>query len=117
MGNYRNKLRAAGCSELQVNRRSSGPKQKTKKAKKAEVNFLPDFPEGRTQNVLEEERLAIIEEMKKKKADMKKVNEFMVSTFSLRRKQIVEEPPVAEVKTKWPALFTEQQVRQHYKHK
>ncbi|CAL8342264.1 unnamed protein product [Arctogadus glacialis] len=111
MGNYRNKLRAAGCSELQVNRRSSGPKQKTKKAKKAEVNFLPDFPEGRTQNVLEEERLAIMEEMKKKKADMKKVNEIMVSTFSLRRKQIVEEPPVAEVKTKWPALFTEQQIK------
>ena len=58
-----------------------------------------------------------MEELKKKKAVMKKVNEMMVSTFSLRRKQIVEEPPVAEVKTKWPALFTEQQVRQHYKHK
>lgn len=112
MGNYRNKLRLAGCSELQVNRRSSGPKQKLKKAKKAEVNFLPDFPEGRTQDVLEEERLAIMREMAKKKADMKKVNEMMVSTFSLRRKEIVEqEPTVAEVKTKWPALFTEQQVR------
>ncbi|CAL8313900.1 unnamed protein product [Gadus morhua 'NCC'] len=114
MGNYRNKLRVAGCSELQVNRRSSGPKQKTKKARKAEVNFLPDFPEGRTQNVLEEERLATMEEMKKKKADMKKVNEIMVSTFSLRRKQIVEEPPVVEVKTKWPALFTEQQIEAEF---
>lgn len=117
MGNYRNKLRVAGCSEVEVNRRLSGPKQKTKKAKKAEVNFLPDFPNGRTQNVLEEERLAIMEEMRKKKADVKKVNEMMASTFSLRRKQIVEEPPVTEVKTKWPALFTEQQVRQHSKHK
>lgn len=49
-------------------------------------------------------------EMKKKKADMKKIEEMMVSTFSLWRKQIVEEePPVAEVKIKWPALFTEQQ--------
>ncbi|KAK0137978.1 hypothetical protein N1851_025786 [Merluccius polli] len=51
MGNYRNKLRVAGCSELKVNRRSSGLKQKPKKAKKAKVNFLPDFPEGRTHNV------------------------------------------------------------------
>lgn len=111
MGNYRNKLRMAGCSELQVNSRSSGPKQKLKRAKKAEVNFLPDFPEGRTEDVLEEERLQIIAEMKKKKADMKKIEEMMVSTFSLRRKkQIVEEPPVSEVKIKWPALFTEQQV-------
>ncbi|KAK0137977.1 hypothetical protein N1851_025785 [Merluccius polli] len=50
-----------------------------------------------------------MEEMKKKKADIKKVNEMMVSTFSLRQKQIVEEPPVAEVKTKWPALFTDKQ--------
>ena len=112
MGNYRNKLRADGCSEFQVNRHSSGQKRKLKKAKKAEFNFLPDFPEGRTQNVLGEERLAIIGEMKKKKADMKKVNEMMVSTFALLRKQIVEqEPPVAEVKTMWPALFKEHQVR------
>uniref|UniRef100_A0A0E9WQ15 Uncharacterized protein n=2 Tax=Anguilla anguilla TaxID=7936 RepID=A0A0E9WQ15_ANGAN len=48
--------------------------------------------------------------MKKKKAGMKKVNKMMVSIFSLQQKQIVEqEPPVAEVKTQWPALFTEQQ--------
>ncbi|XP_041824840.1 sterile alpha motif domain-containing protein 3-like [Melanotaenia boesemani] len=115
MGNYRNKLRVAGCSQLQVNRSSSGPKQKLKKAKKAEVSFLPDFPEGRTQNVMEEERLAIIEAMKKKKADMKKVNEMMVGTFSLRRKYIVEQqPPVAEVKTKWPALFTEIQIEAEF---
>uniref|UniRef100_A0A3B3SV43 PB1 domain-containing protein n=1 Tax=Paramormyrops kingsleyae TaxID=1676925 RepID=A0A3B3SV43_9TELE len=111
MGNYRNKLRMAGCSELQVNSRSSGPKQKLKKAKKAEVNFLPDFPKGRTEDVLEEERLQIIGEMKKKRSDMKEIEEMMVSTFSLRRKHIVEEEPsVAEVKIKWPALFTEQQV-------
>lgn len=111
MGNYRNKLRMAGCSELQVNSRSSGPRQKLKRAKKAEVNFLPDFPDGRTEDLLEEERLQIIGEMKKKRADMKKIEEMMVSTFSLRRKQIVEEePPVAEVKMKWPALFTEQQI-------
>lgn len=111
MGNYRNKLRMAGCSELQVNRRSSGPKQKLKRAKKSDVNFLTDFPEGRTKDVLEEQRLQIIAEMKKKKADMKKIEEMMASTFSLRRKQIVEEePPVSEVKIKWPALFTEQQV-------
>lgn len=111
MGNYRNKLRIAGCSELQVNSRSSGPKQKLKRAKKSEVNFLPDFPEGRTKDVLEQERLQIIAEMKKKKADVKKIEEMMASTFSLRRKQIVEEePPVSEVKIKWPALFTEQQV-------
>ncbi|KAL6472579.1 hypothetical protein MHYP_G00187670 [Metynnis hypsauchen] len=69
LGNYRNKLRVSGCSELKVNCRNSGPKQKLKKAKKAEVSFLPDIPEGKTQNVLEGERAAIVAEMKKKKIE------------------------------------------------
>lgn len=89
----------AGCSELQINHSSSGPEQKLKTAKKAKLNFLPDFPEGGSQDLLEEERLAIIGELTKKKADRKKVNEMMVSAFSLQRKQIVDGlPPVAEVK-------------------
>lgn len=71
-------------SELQINCRSIGPKQKLKKANVSEVIFLSDFPEGRNQNVMEEEKLAIIGEMKRKKADMKKVSEMMASTFSLR---------------------------------
>ncbi|KAG9278031.1 sterile alpha motif domain-containing protein 3-like [Astyanax mexicanus] len=115
MGNYRNKLRVSGCSELTVNRRNSGPKQKLKKAKKSEVNFLPDVPEGKTQNVLEEERAAIVAEMKKKKVDWKKVTDMMASTFPLRRKEIVEEQPlVAEVKAKWPALFTDTQIEAEF---
>ncbi|XP_063048113.1 uncharacterized protein LOC134441655 [Engraulis encrasicolus] len=115
MGNYRTKLRMAGCPELQVNSRPSGPKRKLKKAKKNEVNFLPALPEGTTQNALEEERLEILEEMKKKTADVKKVEQMMANTFSLRRKEIVEEePPVSEVKKKWPALFTEQQIKAEF---
>ncbi|KAL7868681.1 hypothetical protein SRHO_G00100650 [Serrasalmus rhombeus] len=115
MGNYRNKLRVSGCSELKVNCRNSGPKQKLKKAKKAEVSFLPDIPEGKTQNVLEEERAAIVAEMKKKRVDWKKVTDMMASTFSLRRKEIVEQPPlVAEVKARWPALFTDEQTEAEF---
>ncbi|KAL7868610.1 hypothetical protein SRHO_G00099940 [Serrasalmus rhombeus] len=115
MGNYRNKLRVSGCSELKVNCRNSGPKQKLKKAKKAEVSFLPDIPEGKTQNVLEEERAAIVAEMKKKRVDWKKVTDMMASTFSLRRKEIVEQPPLgAEVKARWPALFTDEQIEAEF---
>ncbi|KAL7868757.1 hypothetical protein SRHO_G00101410 [Serrasalmus rhombeus] len=105
MGNYRNKLRVSGCSELKVNCRNSGPKQKLKKAKKAEVSFLPDIPEGKTQNVLEEERAAIVAEMKKKRVDWKKVTDMMASTFSLRRKEIVEQQPlVAEIEAEFARL-------------
>lgn len=36
----------------------------------------------------------------------------MYNTFSLRRKEIVEdEPLVAQVKERWPALFSERQVK------
>lgn len=47
----------------------------------------------------------------KKKVDWKKIQAMMSTTFSLRRKEIVEEePPVADIKAKWPALFSEHQV-------
>ncbi len=60
MGNYRSMLRDAGCAELHVNRHSAssdlGSKQKLKKAKKAETNFLSDVPQDKIPAVLEEEK-------------------------------------------------------------
>lgn len=115
MGNYRSKLRAAGCVELQVNRHSAssdlGSKRKLKKAKKAETNFLPDVPQDKNEAVLEEERESMVVEMKKRKVDWNKMHMMMANTFSVRRKEIVEnEPLVKEVKAKWPGLFFEKQV-------
>lgn len=112
MGNFRQKLRVAGCPEVKINSRSSCESgQKTlKRAKKSEVNFLPDLPQRQTPYSLDEERTAMVAEMKKK-VDWKKIQAMMSTTFSLRRKEIVEEePPVADIKAKWPALFSERQV-------
>ena len=114
MGNFRQKLRLAGCPELKINSRSPGTpgKGKLKRARKSEVNFLPDLPEGKTQGSLEDERTEMVTEMKKRKIDWQQIKEMMNSTFSLRRKQIVEdEPPVADVRARWPALFSERQVK------
>lgn len=48
----------------------------------------------------------MVAEMKKKKVDWKKIQAMMSITFSLRKKKIVEEEPlVADIKAKWPALF------------
>uniref|UniRef100_A0A667YYQ7 PB1 domain-containing protein n=1 Tax=Myripristis murdjan TaxID=586833 RepID=A0A667YYQ7_9TELE len=100
MGNFQQKLRVAGCSELKVNLRS-----------RTSMNFLPDFPEGKTQSNLDQDRSAMVIEMKKRKADWKQIGKMMNNTFPLRRKEIVEEEPlVAQVKERWPALFSEQQV-------
>lgn len=58
----------------------------------------------------EEERSALVKEMKKRSVNKTYINSNMDLTFSLRRKEIVEaEPLVSEVRERWPALFTEEQ--------
>ncbi|XP_016088578.1 sterile alpha motif domain-containing protein 3-like isoform X2 [Sinocyclocheilus grahami] len=109
MGNLRQKYRIAGCPELTINhKRSTGTSlgKKMKKAKRSELNFLPDFPDGKSSDCLEGERLTLMEEIKKKKRDRKIIDSLMESTFALRRKEIVHgEPLVSEIKDRWPALF------------
>lgn len=94
-----------GCPELKINSRSS-----CESGKKSEVNFLSDLPLGKTPHSLDEERTAMVAEMKKKKVDWKKIQAMRSTAFSLRKKKIVEEePPVADIKAKWPALFNKRQ--------
>ncbi|XP_036419953.1 uncharacterized protein LOC118803578 [Colossoma macropomum] len=53
--------------------------------------------------------------MKKRNPDFAFVDARMSSTYSLRRQEIVEdEPPVSEVKVRWPALFTERQISMEF---
>lgn len=116
LGNYRSKLRAAGCAEVNVNKRArdeeSEESRKTmKKSKRGEVNYLPDHPEGENDDSLEEDRLNLLEEVKKRRGDPTVIREKMQHTFSLRRKEIVKKAPmVSEVQERWPALFCEDEV-------
>ncbi|KAL2101223.1 hypothetical protein ACEWY4_002984 [Coilia grayii] len=113
VGNYRHKLKEAGCSEVSVNRRTPGKDggKRLKRAKRCEVNFLPDIPAGQCQASLQLEKAALMEEMKKRHHNSTFISAKMEMTFSLRRKEIVdEEPLVADVLTQWPALFLEEQV-------
>ena len=112
MGNFRQQLRIAGSVELSVHKRSaSGDSRRPKKAMRSEVNFLPEHPQNRIPEMIEQDRNDLQSEMMKKNVDWKKVDALMDSTFSLRRKEVIkEEPLVKEIKTRWPALFTERQV-------
>ncbi len=50
-------------------------------------------------------------EMNKRTPDITFVVSAMSSTYSLRRQEVIEEePPVSQMKLRWPALFTERQV-------
>ncbi|XP_060780626.1 uncharacterized protein LOC132888593 [Neoarius graeffei] len=114
IGNYRQKLRNAGCEEVKVNERRGSREESRpglKKARRAEVHFLPDQPAGQTQDAMEKDREALTAEMEKRSPNMTFINDAMDRTFPLRRKEIVDqEPGVDLVKRRWPALFMEYQV-------
>ena len=131
MGNYRSKLRQAGCNEVGVNKKSrreegcdhgkrrrdddgdGGPEGRfsLKKPKRGEVNHVPDHPESYTEEDFEDLRSSLVEAMKKKNKDME-FRQKMDITFSHRRMEIVEmEPMASEVLERWPSLFLEEQVR------
>lgn len=117
LGNYRSKLRQAGCNEVNVNRkRKEGGEDDSpftlKKPKRGEVNHVPDYPQHHDDSTLEEERVALVDEMKKKKRNMTLIQQKMELTFSLRRREVVEcQPMVSEVQERWPALFSSEEVR------
>lgn len=117
MNNFRSKLRGTGCPEIVVNslkRKASHeqtPAKNVKKPKKAEVNYLPPFPQGETSESLEKERVELLCEIMKRD-NGQVVAEKMAKTFSLRRKEIIHEAPaVREFMQRWPALFDATQVR------
>lgn len=123
MGNFRTKLARSGCAELSVNtgKRSQTnpenehPHSNIKKARRAEVNYLPDFPRGETQASLEQMRQEIVQEMEKTAKDQMLIEKLMQTTFALRRKDIVlGSPQVSIFLERWPALKMESQVKTIY---
>lgn len=120
LGNYRSKLRQAGCNEVSVNRKRKSHEDidrstSLKKAKRGEINYIPDHPDNHSDDSLEEERLALLEESQKRSKNLVLIKQQMELTFSLRRKEIVEmEPTVTEVMERWPTLFSEQEIRREF---
>ncbi|XP_077089889.1 uncharacterized protein LOC143741417 [Siphateles boraxobius] len=115
MGNYRTKLRKAGCEEIAINQRGKGaPEMASKGLKRPKMfkgNYVPDLPEGQNEDRLEAERKLLVEEMKKRNPSGTVIASKMDQTFPLRRLEIVEaELPVKTLKERWPAHFTERQV-------
>ena len=108
MANYRQKLCNAGCNEMVVNTHSrQGSSQGSlKRPRRSELNFLPDHPVGLDEQELEKERSSMEEEVKKRNLSLTVLNTKMETTFSLRRKEIVQDQPlVSTIKQRWPGLF------------
>uniref|UniRef100_UPI003AAE858A uncharacterized protein isoform X1 n=1 Tax=Centroberyx gerrardi TaxID=166262 RepID=UPI003AAE858A len=112
MMNFRTKLSRAGHPEVIVNslknkQKGQGkPAANIKEPRKAEVNFCPSHPRGKTTASLEVERVALLTEVKKKRRkDEAVIKEKMQRTFSYRRQEVLQEPMITEVQNRWPALF------------
>ncbi|XP_053296317.1 sterile alpha motif domain-containing protein 3 [Pleuronectes platessa] len=119
MGNYRTKMRQLGRLDVTVNGGKRGrystdrdpPNKGIKKPRKGEINFLPEYPEGKDDHILEEARQVLVTEMMKTKQNASLVMKEMDVTFALRRKEVVKnKPPIDQMLQRWPALFTESQV-------
>ncbi|CDQ82999.1 unnamed protein product [Oncorhynchus mykiss] len=87
-----------------------------KQARRAEGNFLPNFPQGEDEASLEKQRLEMmVHEMMKENRDLPLINQHMQKTFALRRQEIVQSSPTVEhLRTRWPALFLEAQVHAEF---
>ncbi|XP_028436319.1 uncharacterized protein LOC114557165 [Perca flavescens] len=118
LGNYRQKLSAAGCPEVVINKRKAGGSKGkcVKKSKKGEVHYCPDPPEGQSAENMEEKRKMMEAEMLKRDPDHQLIEDLMVATFSQRRKEIIgDQPLITEVISRWPALLHERQIRAEFK--
>lgn len=122
MGNFRRKLSRSGCPEVRVNsgkrcRESPGsdpPHKNIKRPRRAEVNYLPQFPQGESEQTLEMLRVVMEEEFDGigDHVAMPLINSSVSKTFALRRKEVVTlNPTVTHCHDRWPALFLEEQVR------
>ncbi|KAK1890982.1 hypothetical protein KUDE01_009812, partial [Dissostichus eleginoides] len=84
---------------------SEPPHSNIKRPKRAEVNFLPNLPQGEDPSSLEHLRQTIVEEVKKTEMNLPLLKKMMQTTFALRRQTIVRKcPPVNELMDLWPAL-------------
>ncbi|XP_034021461.1 uncharacterized protein LOC117506035 [Thalassophryne amazonica] len=120
LGKYRSKLRQACCNEVNVNRKRKGRDEEgstftLKKPKRGEVSHVPDHPQHHDDSTLEKERVALVDEMKKKQKNITVIQQKMALTFSLRRREVVAcQPNLSEVQERWPALFSSEEISEEF---
>ena len=89
MANYRTKLRKAGCEDVAINggkRRKGNPEGESsskniKRPKRGEANYLPNLPKGHDETSLENARMVLVEEIKKKQPNGILISQMMDQSF------------------------------------
>ncbi|KAK7933111.1 hypothetical protein WMY93_004007 [Mugilogobius chulae] len=82
-----------------------------KKARRAEVNFCPDYPAGENKESQEEDRVALLTEIQKRNND-EQIKTKMEKTFPLRRQEILQDMPfIADFKADGLPFFKPREFR------
>ncbi|XP_030210443.1 uncharacterized protein LOC115542333 isoform X2 [Gadus morhua] len=122
MYNYRTYLKSHSSSsdELTVNsvkRKSptdAHPAKNIKKPRRAESNHYPSLPHGETPESMEQERIALLTEVKKRN-NGKTIRAKMAQTFAFRRQEIVnKKASLEDIIERWPALFEVQEINAEF---
>ncbi|XP_034554787.1 uncharacterized protein LOC117823669 [Notolabrus celidotus] len=121
MANYRTLLKAHGTSpEVAVNslksksKEEAYPAKNVKRPRRAEVNHFPSLPFGETEESLEQERISLLAELKKRN-NRQTIKEKMAKTFGYRRQEIVHQKPgIEDILERWPALFQMEEINAEF---
>lgn len=82
-----------------------------KKARKGEVNYSPEFPDGETLETLRAHKQLLLDESCKREPNKAVLTQKMAITFALRRWEIITRPTTLEVfMSEWPVLFSPEMV-------
>lgn len=91
--------------------RDEHPHMNIKRPKRAEVNFLPNFPKGEDGASLERLRLQMVDELQTADINLPLISKLMDTTFALRRREVIHDDIcVVEVLERWPALKMDSEV-------
>jgi len=109
-------MRRLRCEEVQFNggkrskcsRPDASPlAANIKKARKGEVNFLPNMPQDHDADALESCHTWMLSKMEKSAPDLTKVNKYMSLTFVFRCKEVTQDLAlVGDVTEGWPLAST-----------
>lgn len=82
------------------------PHTNIKRPKRAEVNFLPNFPKGE-----DGARLQMVDELQTADINLPLISKLMDTTFALRRREVIHDDIcVVEVLERWSALKMDSEV-------
>lgn len=111
---FDNKNRTSQYNTLKRKMRSNNVEKKVKQSDAYGcVNWMPDFPENETEETLEEKRKRMLQKPPSKVLDVDS-KKLLNDTFYSQRKEINSRTPVEELMKRWPLLFTNEGLCQHF---